>query len=223
MKVLLVEDEKLLANTLKKGLEEEGYIVDVAYDGEEGFFLGRCYGYDVIILDVMLPKLDGMELLLRLREEGVKTPILMLTAKDSVEDKVKGLDSGADDYLTKPFSYDELLARIRALLRRKSESKTSFIKIKDLEIDLNKKIVKRAGNEIKLTKKEFKALTLLALNKNRVISKEFLIDSLYSTDRFVSINAVEVLINRLRKKIDKDYSQKLIHTIKGFGYMIKDD
>ncbi|ADY73785.1 two component transcriptional regulator, winged helix family [Desulfurobacterium thermolithotrophum DSM 11699] len=223
MKILLVEDEKLLANTLKKGLEEEGYIVDVAYDGEEGFFLGRCYGYDVIILDVMLPKLDGMELLLKLREEGVKTPILMLTAKDSVEDKVKGLDSGADDYLTKPFSYDELLARIRALLRRKSESKTSFIKIKDLEIDLNKKIVKRAGNEIKLTKKEFKALTLLALNKNRVISKEFLIDSLYSTDRFVSINAIEVLINRLRKKIDKDYPLKLIHTIKGFGYMIKDD
>jgi len=223
MRLLLVEDEKMLADTIKKGLEEEGFSVDVAYDGENGLLLGKLNRYDVIILDIMLPEVDGINLLMELRNSGIEAPILMLTAKDSIEDKVTSLDSGADDYLTKPFFFEELLARIRALIRRKSNVSTPIVKIKDLEINLNKKTVKRAGLEIRLTRKEYEVLLLLVLNRNRVISKEDIIENLYSSDKSVTFNAVEVLITRLRNKIDKNHHQKIIHTIKGFGYMVKDD
>lgn len=222
MRILIVEDEKNLANTLKKGLSEEGYSADVAYDGEEGGFLAETEPYDLIILDIMLPKVDGLTILMNLRKQGIKTPVLMLTAKDTVLDKVKGLDTGADDYLTKPFDFEELLARIRALLRRKGEVKSAVISIGDLEIDTASHQIRREGREIPLSAREYALLEYLAYNKGKVVSRTDISEHIYDYDFDLDSNIIDVYINFLRNKIDKGYDKKLIQTVRGAGYILKD-
>ncbi len=221
MRILVVEDEVSLAELIKEGLEDEGYSVDVAYDGEEGFDLAANEPYDVVVLDIMLPKKDGFEIVRDLRNEGVKTPVLMLTAKSATEDKVLGLNSGADDYLTKPFSFDELLARIRALLRRSFGEAKSVVRVADLELDLNTHEVKRLGKAIELTSKEYALLEYLVLNKNKLLSRMDIVEHIYDYNYDFDSNVVDVLVARLRSKIDKDFDKKLIHTVRGAGYMVK--
>ncbi len=221
MRVLVVEDEVPLAELIKEGLEDEGYSVDVAYDGEEGFDLAANEPYDVIILDIMLPKKDGFEIVKDLRNDGVKTPILMLTAKSATEDKVLGLNSGADDYLTKPFSFDELLARVRALLRRSFGEVKSIVRVADLELNLNTHEVKRSSKPIELTSKEYALLEYLTLNKDRLLSRMDIIEHIYDYNYDFDSNVVDVLVARLRRKIDKGFDKKLIHTVRGAGYMVK--
>ena len=222
MRLLIVEDEKSLADILKKGLEEEGYVVDVAYDGEEGQFLAENEASDLIILDIMLPVINGIELLKNIRRQGIRTPVLMLTAKDTVRDKITGLDCGADDYLTKPFSFDELLARIRALVRRNSEAAASVIEIADLVIDMAAHQAKRGGNPVWLSAKEYALLEYLAIHKNQVLSRTVLTEHLYDQDFDLDSNVIDVFINRLRNKIDKGFDRKLIHTLRGAGYLLKE-
>jgi heavy metal response regulator len=222
MRILIVEDEKSLADVLKKGLEEEEYAVDVAYNGEDGLFMAENEPYDLIILDIMLPIVDGMTILKKIRKAGIKTPVLMLTAKDTVMDKISGLDSGADDYLTKPFSFEELLARIRALLRRDSWVKTSTIEIGDLVIDMTTREVKRGEKVILLSPKEYALLEYMAINKNKVLSRTSLTEHLYDYDFDLDSNVIDVFINRLRNKIDRGFDKKLIHTVRGAGYILKE-
>lgn len=217
----MVEDEKSLADIVKKGLEEEGYAVDIAYTGEDGLFMAENDPSDLIILDIMLPVVDGMTILKRIRKAGIKTPVLMLTAKDTVMDKVSGLDSGADDYLTKPFSFEELLARIRALLRRDSGVKSSAIEIGDLVIDMATHEVKREGKTILLSAKEYTLLEYMAINKNKVLSRTSLTEHLYDHDFDLDSNVIDVFINRIRNKIDRGFDKKLIHTVRGAGYILK--
>ncbi len=221
MRVLVVEDEQTLANLIKEGLEEENFSVDVAYDGEEGLFLAESEPYDAIILDIMLPKVDGIEILKRIRAKGVKTPVLMLTAKSSIEDKVMGLDSGADDYLTKPFSFEELLARLRAILRRAFGETDNVVKVADLELNLNTHEVKRGGVKIELSSKEYALLEYLVLNKNKLLTRSQISEHIYDYEYDFDSNVIDVMIARLRKKIDKGFDKKLIHTVRGAGYMIK--
>jgi DNA-binding response OmpR family regulator len=221
MRILIVEDEKSLADIIKKGLEEEGYAVDVVYNGEEGLFMAENEPSDLIILDIMLPVIDRMTILKKIRKAGIKTPVLMLTAKDTIMDKVSGLDSGADDYLTKPFSFEELLARIRALLRRNSEVKSSLIGIGDLVIDMTTHEVKKEGKVISLSAKEYALLEYMALNKNKVLSRTSLTEHLYDQDFDLDSNVIAVFINRIRNKIDRGFDKRLIHTIRGAGYMLK--
>lgn len=223
MRILLVEDEKDLANILKKGLIEEGYAVDVAFDGEEGLYMATNYPLDVIVLDIMLPKMDGIEVLSCLRKNEVDTPVLLLTAKDTTGDKITGLDVGADDYLTKPFEFDELLARIRALIRRKGLVKESVIRIDDLVIDTRSHEVTRAGKLIGLSAREYVLLECLAYNKNTVLSRTAIVEHIYDEDFDMDSNVVDVYINYLRNKIDKGFTKKLIHTIRGAGYMLKEE
>ncbi len=221
MRVLVVEDERTLANLIKEGLEEENFSVDVAYDGEEGLFLALSEPYDAIILDIMLPKIDGIEILRRIRDRGVKTPVLMLTAKSSVEDKVLGLDSGADDYLTKPFSFEELLARLRAVIRRAFGETENIVKVADLELNLNTHEVKRGGVKIELSSKEYALLEYLVLNRNKLLTRSQISEHIYDYEYDFDSNVIDVMIARLRKKIDKGFNKKLIHTVRGAGYMIK--
>jgi DNA-binding response OmpR family regulator len=221
MRILIVEDEKSLADVTKRGLEEEDYAVDVAYNGEDGLFMAENEPSDLIILDIMLPIVDGMTILKEVRKAGVRTPILMLTAKDTLIDKVSGLDSGADDYLTKPFVFEELLARIRALLRRNSEAKTSMIEIGDLVINMATHEVKRRGRDISLSAKEYVLLEFLAINKNKVLSRTVLTEHLYDYEFDLDSNVIDVFIHRIRNKIDKGFDRKLIHTLRGSGYMLK--
>ncbi len=221
MRVLVVEDEKMLAELVKSGLEDEGYSVDVAYDGQEGLFLAENEPVDIIVLDIMLPKLSGMDLLKTIREKNIKTPVLLLTAKSDIEDKVTGLNSGADDYLTKPFSFDELLARLKAVLRRKFDVADNILKIDDLVINLAAHEVRRGDKEIELTSKEYALLEYLAINSSRLLSRTQIVEHIYNYDFDLDSNVVDVLITRLRKKIDKDFDKKLIHTVRGAGYMIK--
>ena len=220
MRILLIEDEKNLANIIKKGLQEEGYSVDVAYDGEEGLYMAENLPADVIVLDIMLPKLDGLAILKTIRKKGIKTPVILLTAKDAVFDKIKGLDTGADDYLTKPFEFGELLARIRALLRRIGEQKSPVIIIDDLEINTASHKVKRAGKKIDLSPREYAILEYLAYNKDRVLTRIEITEHIYDESFDLDSNIVDVYINYLRTKIDKDSEKKLIHTIRGTGYML---
>lgn len=222
MKILLVEDEKRLSYFIKKGLIEQGFAVDSAFDGEEGLYLAKEETYDVIILDVMLPKLSGIELCKKLRELKKETPVLMLTAKSEVDDKVEGLNSGADDYLTKPFVFAELKARINALLRRSYHQVTNNLTIDDLEVDPLKHIVKRNGKMIKLTPKEFAILELLLRQKNEVVTRTQVIEHVWDYNFESLSNVVDVFIGTLRKKIDRGYKIKLIHTLHGVGYMISD-
>jgi DNA-binding response OmpR family regulator len=221
MRILIVEDEKSLADIIKKGLEEEGYAVDVAYNGEEGLFMAENEPSDLIILDIMLPVIDGTTILKRIRKAGIKTPVLMLTAKDTIMDKVSGLDSGADDYLTKPFSFEELLARMRALLRRNTEVKTSVLMVEDLIIDLATHEVKREGKDILLSAREYALLEYMAINRNKVLSRTALTEHLYDQDFDLDSNVIDVFINRIRNKIDRGYNIKLIHTVRGAGYMLR--
>jgi len=220
MRILLVEDETNVASFLKKGLEEEFYTVDVAEDGAEGFGMATSKEYDCIILDVMLPEISGIEICKKLRNTNVKTPILMLTALDSVGNKVEGLESGADDYLTKPFAFSELLARIRALLRRAPDS-LSELTLNDLRIDLLSRRVFRGDQEIFLTQKGFAILEYFLRNKGRVLSRTQIIENIWGYNFDPNTNVVDVHIKFLREKIDKGFNKKLIHTVRGSGYVLK--
>lgn len=223
MKILVVEDEKKVASFIKKGLEEEYYSVDLAYDGKEGLKFALNGEYDLMILDIMLPVRDGISLLKDIRSEKINSPVLLLTAKDTVSDKVEGLDSGADDYLTKPFAFEELLARIRALLRRNEGRKSLYLNAGDLVLDTQSHKVTRSGQEISLTPKEYSILEYLLRNKNRVISRTLLSEHVYDYHFDSDTNVIDVYINKLRNKIDKQFKVALLHTIRGVGYIIKDE
>lgn len=222
MKILVVEDEKKVASFLKKGLEQEYYTIDVAHDGKAGLDLSLTEDYDLIILDIMLPLLDGITLLREIRSAKIEVPVLMLTAKDSTENKVEGLDSGADDYLPKPFALEELLARVRALLRRKEKVKNLILSADDLMLDTQTHKVKRGDIEINLTPKEYSILEYLLRNKNHVVSRMKLTEHVYEYQFDPDTNVIDVYINKLRNKIDKNSVQPLLHTIRGIGYMIKE-
>ncbi len=223
MRVLLIEDHKPLCRALRQGLEEEGFAVDTAYDGEEGDFKAMTAEYDVIILDVMLPKADGLSLLQKWRRKGLQTHVLMLTARGSIEDKVKGLDLGADDYLTKPFELEELFARLRALIRRGHQVKDPILRVRDLEIDTAARSVKRAGQSIKLTPKEYNLLEFLAFHRGRVVTRTMIWEHLYDEQDESTSNVVDVYIRYLRNKIDKGFEPPLILTRWGEGYMMRGD
>ncbi|MCB9813103.1 MAG: response regulator transcription factor [Pseudomonadales bacterium] len=222
MKILLVEDDYKISSSMKIGLEQEGFAVDTAYNGESGYDLASDGNYDVIILDIMLPLMDGIEVCKRLREDKVATPILMLTAKVQVSDKVLGLNTGADDYLVKPFSFVELVARIKALARRPKETLNNVLELDGLRMDLIKLEVRRDGQLISLSKKEFSLLEFLLKNHSRVLSKEHIIENVWNFDADILPNTVEVYIGYLRNKIDKPFKNKvkLIKTIRGFGYKV---
>jgi len=220
VRVLLIEDDVTIARLLKEGLEDESYAVDVANDGSEGY--RTADDYDVIILDIMLPGMNGYEVCRTLRNDGDKTPILMLTARDTERDIVEGLDTGADDYLAKPFSFDVLLARIRALLRRPNEKLEEILQVGDLKLDPSSKKVTRASQEINLTAKEYGVLEYLMRNKGKVLSKEQIISHVWDFDADVLPNNVELFIMFLRRKIDKPFKSKLIHTVSGFGYKLEE-
>ena len=222
MRVLLIEDDVTIARLLKEGLEDESYAVDVANDGSEGYRTAAADEYDVIILDIMLPGMNGYEVCRTLRNDGDKTPILMLTARDTERDIVEGLDTGADDYLAKPFSFDVLLARIRALLRRPNEKLEEILQVGDLKLDPSSKKVTRASQEINLTAKEYGVLEYLMRNKGKVLSKEQIISHVWDFDADVLPNNVELFIMFLRRKIDKPFKSKLIHTVSGFGYKLEE-
>ena len=222
MRILLVEDEIRLSHFIKKGLVEHGFAVDQAYDGEEGLYLAKEETYDLVILDVMLPKLSGIEVCQKLRERKKDTPILILTAKSEVEDRVVGLDGGADDYLTKPFVFAELKSRINALLRRSYHQVSNILTLADLEVDPIKHTVIRAGKLIKLTPKEFAILELLLHRKHEVVTRTQVIEHVWDYNFDSLSNVVDVFMGTLRKKIDKGYKIPLIHTLHGVGYMVTD-
>jgi DNA-binding response OmpR family regulator len=220
MRILVIEDEHKIANSIKKGLEQEGYAADVSYDGEEGYDLAASEYYDVIILDLMLPKMDGLEVCKKLRTEGNHTPILILTAKGEVDDKVTGLNSGADDYLAKPFAFTELLARIRALSRRPKNALTPILKVEDLTLDTITYQVKRRGKTLSFSKTEYALLEFLVRHAGRVVTKDQIVNNVWQYDADILPNTVEVYIGYLRKKIDKAFpnNKRLINTVRGFGY-----
>ncbi len=223
MRILVVEDEKKIANFIKRGLKEEGYAVDVACDGEEGLFLAKTNEYDIVLLDLMLPKIDGIALCKKLKAVEVKAPIIMLTAKDTVKDKVMGLDSGADDYLTKPFAFEELLARIRAILRKQDTEAPTKLTIADLEIDLLTHKVARGAREIDLTTKEYSLLEYLVRNKGIIVTRTMISEHVWDIDFDTFTNVIDVYINYLRNKIDSGFDNKLIHTVRGRGYILKEE
>jgi DNA-binding response OmpR family regulator len=223
MSILVVEDDKKVAGFLQKGLREEQYAVDVCRDGEDAAYEAQVHPYDVIILDIMLPGKDGFTICKELRENNVLTPILMLTAKDSLEEKVFGLSEGADDYLTKPFSFEELLARIRALFRRNQDYKTGILKAADLELDPLRRTVHRAGTPITLSGKEYSLLEYLLRNKGIILSQSKIIDHVWDRNYDGTSNLINVYINHLREKIDKNAAIKLIKTVRGQGYKIDEN
>ncbi len=222
MRILVVEDEENIANYLKKGLNESGYNVDIALDGEEAVYLASINDYDLILLDIMIPKIDGIQVCKTLRKAQNKSYIILVTAKDKIEDKVVGLDAGADDYITKPFAFAELLARVRAVLRRGSDDKDSMLKVKDLEVNLLNREVKRAGTIIDLTSKEFSLLEYFIRNKNLVLTRTMISEKVWNIDFFTDTNVIDVYVNHLRKKIDKNFDEKLIYTVRGVGYILKE-
>lgn len=223
MKVLLIEDDPKVAAFIKRGLEEQTYEVEQAYDGTFGIKLALQQEYDVIILDVILPNRSGLEVCREIRLQNQQVPILMLTALGSTDDKITGLDAGADDYLTKPFEFKELLARIRALTRRGTDNSTGEkLSIADLEMDVAKKAVNRGGKPVSLTAREFALLHYLLRNKGRVVSRVDIIEQVWETSFDTGSNVIDVYINFLRKKIDKDHPNKLIHTLVGMGYVLKE-
>jgi DNA-binding response OmpR family regulator len=222
MRILIVEDEKKIAGFVERGLREAHYIVDVAPDGEKGSVLAAVNAYDLIILDIMLPEKDGLTLCREIRQERMDVPILMLTAKSSVKDKVMGLKLGADDYLTKPFDFEELLARIQVLLRRKQTGKVNLLKIADLELDQMAQEVKRAGKLINLTSQEYTLLRYLMLHVNQVVTRTMISEHVWDKAFDTCTNVIDVYINYLRGKIDKGFSFPMIHTIRSTGYTLKD-
>jgi heavy metal response regulator len=221
MRILVVEDEKKVAEFISHGLAEEGYAVDVSYDGDQGYFLAATNEYDAILLDIMLPKMDGIKLCEMLRTEDIHTPILMLTAKDAIKDKVKGLDAGADDYLTKPFAFEELLARIRALLRKKSLHQGTRFQVDDLVLDTVTHRVTRADKEILLSVKEYALLEFLMRNADSVVTRAMIAEHVWDINFETFTNVIDVYISYLRNKIDKGQKTKLIHTVRGRGYVLK--
>lgn len=223
MKLLVVEDEHRIAQAIKEGLEQESYAVDLCYDGDEGLSTAQNDEYDVIILDVMLPGMNGYEICRALRAAGDHTPVLMLTAKDQPRDVVRGLDTGADDYLAKPFSFEVLLARIRALLRRPHASIGEVLTIADLELNPNTREVMRAGTKIALSSKEYAILEYMLRNKEKVLSKQNIMSHVWDFDADILPNTVEVFMTYLRAKVDKPFtSPSLLHTVRGFGYVLKE-
>lgn len=222
MKVLLAEDDQRIANFIIKGLRENAYAVDAAADGEDALYQAAINIYDAIILDVMMPVKDGFAVCRELRESGVKTPVLMLTARDAIDDKISGLDYGADDYLTKPFEFGELLARLRALLRRSGEIRPPKIVVEDLEIDTTAQTVRRGGGEISLTTKEYTLLEYLAREKGKVLGRAEIAEHVWDENFDVFSNLIEVYVNRLRSKMDEGYDVQLIHTRRGAGYILDD-
>lgn len=223
MRILVVEDEQRVAQFIKRGLEEERYAVDLARDDAEALFLADINPYDLILLDVMLPERDGIAVCKELRAKKIAVPIVMLTAKGAVEDRVSGLDAGADDYLTKPFAFEELLARIRALLRRKGTGKVTRLAAGDLTLDQVTHQVKRAGKEIVLTGKEYSLLEYFMLHAGEVVTRTMLSEHVWDEHFDTFTNVIDVHINFLRNKIDKGFKRKLIHTLRGVGYILKYD
>jgi len=223
MKILVIEDEKKVANFLQKGLKEEQFVVDVAYDGLEGEHLATTNDYDLILLDIMLPGKDGIEILKTLRQRQINIPVIMLTAKEMVEDKVEGFNAGCDDYISKPFSFEELLVRIRAVLRRGSGALSNVLTFADLTLDLISHKVIRDGREIELTAKEYTLLEYLVRNPNRVLTRTMIAEHVwdYNYDSFT--NVIDVYINYLRNKVDRGFDTKLIHTVRGVGYVLKEE
>lgn len=225
MKILVVEDEPKIARALKEGLTHEHYEVAIAKTGEEGFFRIHSETYDLLILDVMLPGRNGLEILSTLRKKGIQTPVLLLTAKDTVQDKIDGLDSGADDYLVKPFAFPELLARIRSLLRRGRADQILRLKAADLEMDLVTRKVKRGGRELELTQKEFDLLEYLLRHQNQIVSREMLGRDVWNDpNRSDTLdNVIDVHMVKLRKKVDQDFSSKKIQTVRGVGFILREE
>lgn len=225
MRVLVVEDEPKLAEFVKKGLEENACNVDIAYDGQIGRNMALSNPYDVLVLDVNLPKINGFDLAQQLRQEQVSTPILMLTAMGSINDKLVGFGAGADDYLVKPFEFRELLVRLRALQRRSNDMmpQQNILKVADLELDMNEKVARRSNQSIDLTAREFALLEYLIRNRGRVVSRVDIAEKVWDIHFDTGTNTIDVYINFLRKKIDKDFPVKLIHTVVGMGYILKED
>lgn len=223
MRILVVEDEKKVARFIQQGLEEEHYTVDVAHDGEAGLQMAVSANYDLLILDVMLPKKSGLDLIREFRARKGTPPALMLTAKSATEDKVAGLDSGADDYLTKPFAFAELLARIRSLLRRSSKEKSTTLTIADLELDTVSHKAKRAGRVIELTAKEYALLEYFLRNRNRVLSRTIIAEHIWDYNFDTGTNIIDVYVNHLRNKIEGEGEMRLIHTVRGVGYVMKEE
>ncbi len=223
MRILIAEDEKSLNRIIAKQLKASGYSVDCAFNGEEAYDLISMTDYDAAVFDVMMPKLDGFSLLRKIRNEGNNLPVLFLTARDSIEDRVEGLDIGADDYLVKPFAFEELLARIRVLIRKNSVSNSNVITVADLTVDISKRRVTRGGREISLSAKEYELLQYLAVNNGIVLSREKIEDHIWNYDYEGGTNVVDVYIRYLRKKIDEGYDKKLIHTVRGMGYVLREE
>jgi two-component system OmpR family response regulator len=223
MRILLVEDEKKLSAVIKRGLKEAHYAVDLAENGNDALFKAETNPYDLIILDIMLPGKDGIFICRQLRKNQNDTPILILTARDDEEDKISGLDSGADDYITKPFSFPEFLARVRALLRRKNTEKTTRLKVADLELDQLVRKAYRAGKEIELTPTEYSFLEFLMLNVGQVVTRTMISEHVWSGDFDAFSNIINVYVNYLKKKIDHGHAKQLIHSMRGVGYTIKDE
>jgi len=222
LKVLIVEDEKQVLNFVKKGFKEHGFCVDTAMDGREGFFLAAGENYDCIVLDIMLPKLDGYEMVQQLRNKQIKTPVIFLTAKDTVEDKVKGLELGGDDYLVKPFSFSELLARVKALTRRGKEERKTHYQEGNLVLDISKRVVKRGEKAISLTPTEFTLLQYLLKHKGEVVTRTMISENVWGYDFDSMTNVIDVHITNLRKKIDLEGEKPLIRTLRGVGYVLED-
>jgi len=218
MRILIVEDEKKMATLLRRGLEEEHHSVVVASDGTDGFNFALSQEFDAIVLDIMVPGIDGLEVARRLRGKGNRTPILIITARDTIPDVVKGLDLGADDYLTKPFSFEEFIARLRAIGRRGPIPKGPQLNVADLVLDPATHQVSRSGKQIFLTKKEYQLLELLMRNHGRVVSREMIMESLWETADDVESNTIDAFIKKLRQKVDAGAAVRLIHTVRGFGY-----
>jgi DNA-binding response OmpR family regulator len=223
VRILVVEDERKVAKALQEGLEGESYSVAVAHTGEDGFFLLNSEPFDLVVLDVMLPGRSGLQILDAMRNQGVRVPVLLLTAKDAIEDRVRGLDAGADDYLVKPFAFAELSARIRALLRRSKSDPAASLKVQDLEVDLVRRTVKRGGRTVELTVREFELLEYLLRRQGEVVSREMLARDVWKEPaRHTPLdNVIDVHMVRLRRKIDEEWGTKLVHTVRGVGFMIK--
>jgi DNA-binding response OmpR family regulator len=224
MRILVIEDDRKISAFLQKGLREVGYATDVAEDGEEGLFLARQGVYDSIVADLMLPKLDGLSMIERIRAEGIETPVIILSAKHTVDDRIRGLQAGGDDYMVKPFSFSELVVRIQTMLRRSQRTpQTMVLQLSDLTLDLMERKAERAGEPIELQPREFAMLEYMMRNAGRVVTKTAILEHVYDYSFDPQTNVVEVLICRLRNRVDKPFEQKLIHTVRGVGYVLKAD
>jgi DNA-binding response OmpR family regulator len=224
MRILVIEDEPKLGEALREGLQAEQYAVSLAHTGEEGFYLAQAENFDVLILDVMLPGRSGLEILATMRGRGFKTPVLMLTARDAVEDRVRGLDAGADDYLVKPFAFPELLARIRALGRRGTSESSPKLQVADLQMDVEGRSAKRGGQTLELTAREFELLEYLVRHQGHVVSREMLARDVWKeASRHTPLdNVIDVHVARLRRKVDGQFTEKLLHTVRGVGFVVRE-